>query len=291
MRRFDLELLHTFLAVMDAGSLSAASVKVGRSQSAVSEQIRKLEVFCNSVLFTRGKNGAKLTPAGERLAPHARRLLSANEAAQAEMAGSPMEGDLRLAITDYFRTADVARLLRCVRDRYPRLRLHVTILKSAEIEEAGNGFDLGLSMRILDASVEVPINEAVRATPLRREKLVWASGREMDGLTETALPLVVLPASCSLQSYTLAQLDKYEVPYYIAHSASGVGGLNSALAAGLGVGCLNISAMSSGVGIFAAAAQLPVLPEIEFALVAPRDGDPSRISVIERAFLESANPT
>jgi DNA-binding transcriptional LysR family regulator len=43
MRRYDLELLHTLATVAETGSLSAASLRLSRSQSAVSEQIRKLE--------------------------------------------------------------------------------------------------------------------------------------------------------------------------------------------------------------------------------------------------------
>jgi len=71
-RHFDLELLNTLLVIAESGSLSAAAPKLCRSQSAVSEQVRKLEEMCGLPLLVRGKTGASLTPAGRRLVDHAR---------------------------------------------------------------------------------------------------------------------------------------------------------------------------------------------------------------------------
>jgi DNA-binding transcriptional LysR family regulator len=81
MRRFDLDSLHTLVTVADLGSLSAAAAHLCRSQSAVSEQVRKLEELCASTLFQRGKKGVSLTPAGDRLLNHARSLLRLNDVA------------------------------------------------------------------------------------------------------------------------------------------------------------------------------------------------------------------
>ncbi|MFT4268248.1 MAG: LysR family transcriptional regulator, partial [Xenophilus sp.] len=74
MQDFDLAQLRTFVAVADAGSLTAAAPRVFLSQSAVSEQLRKLEERAGHPLLVRGKSGAVPTPAGERLLAHARRL-------------------------------------------------------------------------------------------------------------------------------------------------------------------------------------------------------------------------
>src|SRR6478736_6184744 len=78
MQPLDLEQLKTLVAVVDAGSLTAAAPVLFLSQSAVSEQMRKLEERCGHALLTRSKAGVAPTPAGLRLLGHARRLLAAS---------------------------------------------------------------------------------------------------------------------------------------------------------------------------------------------------------------------
>jgi DNA-binding transcriptional LysR family regulator len=278
LRRFDLDLLHALIVVAETGSLSAAAPVLCRSQSAVSEQIRKLEGICGLSLLVRSKTGAVPTQAGAKLIDHGRRLLALNDAAYKDMQGIQLSGDLRFAITDYFRPRALPGILRLIRDQFPGLRLHVSIRKSADIEnEAGSGaFDIGLSMRILDPRPE-GLRDESRIT-LRRERLYWVSDKKFQMPEAGPLPLVVLPDTCSLQRFVIKSLDRHHVPYSIMHSASGIGGLHLALAAGLGVTCLNASAIPDDMVKWGADAQLPVLPEVEFSLVPPQEGEPTFIA-------------
>ncbi|RKP47097.1 LysR family transcriptional regulator [Pararobbsia silviterrae] len=273
MRRFDLELLHTLTVVADTGSLSAASGRLNRSPSAVSEQIRKLEESCGLVLFIRGKKGASLTPAGARLLEHARKLLLLNDAAYRDIQGLSLAGDLRLAITDYFRPTDIAKILKQIGERYPSLRLHVTVYKSAMIRrDAGSGhFDFGISMRVAD-SASVPSSaddDEPASVMIRREPLQWVGASSLERAPDGPLPLVALPDTCSMQRYALARLNEAGVDYFIAHSASGVAGLQSALSAGLGFSCLNASAVPHDVVPLGKSRHLPALPHVEFHLIIP----------------------
>lgn len=271
-RRFDLNLLHAFEVVASLGSLTRAADSLHRSQSAVSEQIRKLEDFCQLKLFERGKKGTQLTTAGERLLTHARRMLLQSDIALGDMQGVGLEGDLRIAITDYFRPSSIAGLLKRLSEQFPLLRLHVSVKKSALIEsEAERNFDVGVSMRILQRGAATE-SRFTRRIPLRKEKLKWIQGNDWVLKEHNPLPLVALPATCSLQSFVLWRLDEARVPYYIAHSASGVGGLRSAVEAGLGIACLNASAVpSESVAIEEARLGLPELPAVEFSLLVSRE--------------------
>ncbi|MDK3023956.1 LysR family transcriptional regulator [Cupriavidus taiwanensis] len=279
MRGFDTDQLRTFVTVADSGSLSAAAPRLFLSQSSVSEQLRKLEERAGVPLLTRGRHGAQLTPAGQRLLDHARRILALNELALQELRGHALEGELRLAVTDYFRPGEIAGMLRRLRERYPYLRLHVTVMKSAAIDaaEARDAFDIGLSMRLPGTR-----GPAARGTVLRREPLAWvAAPAEADSLPAT-LPLVLLPDTCSLHQYVVQRLLRKRVPFEIAHSASGVAGLHLALAAGLGLSCLNASAIGPGVAPLDAATVarlgLPRLPEAEFFLLPARRGESAFIA-------------
>ena len=153
MQTFDLEQLRTFVAVVEAGSLTAAAPQVFLSQSAVSEQMRKLEERAGQSLLTRSKAGVAPTVAGTRLLGHAQRLLALADEALRDLRGETLQGELRLAVTDYFRPAELARLLGRLGERYPQVRLHVSVMKSGAIEAgyARGEFDVGLSMRIAGA--------------------------------------------------------------------------------------------------------------------------------------------
>jgi DNA-binding transcriptional LysR family regulator len=149
----DSEQLNTLIAVIDAGSLTAAAPRVFLSQSAVSEQMRKLEARVGVALFTRSKSGVAATAAGERLAVYARQIVALSDRAMRDLHDDALAGELRLGVTDYFRPGDLATLLSRLNGAYPQLRLHVTVLKSGAIEAgyAAGDFDVGLTMRILHA--------------------------------------------------------------------------------------------------------------------------------------------
>jgi DNA-binding transcriptional LysR family regulator len=269
MQAFDLEQLKTFVAVVEAGSLTAAAPLVFLSQSAVSEQMRKLEERVGQALLTRSKAGVAPTPVGARLVTHARRLLALSDEALRDLRGEALQGELRLAVTDYFRPGDLTRLLGRLGESYPKVRLHVSILKSGAIEAgyAQGDFDVGLSMRIAGAQ------DAAKASVLRRESLAWMSAPGMRIAKAEPLRLVVLPDTCSLHQFTVKLLRQRGVAYSVAHVASGVAGLQSALAAGLGVACLNESSVCEGVARLAPPHGLPALPRVAFHFLPARRGE------------------
>jgi DNA-binding transcriptional LysR family regulator len=271
MQGFDLEQLRTLAAVVDAGSLTAAAPRVFLSQSSVSEQIRKLEERAGQSLLTRSKAGVAPTEAGLRLLGHARRILALSDEAFRDLHGDTLEGELRLAVTDYFRPGDLTQLLARLGRSYPRVRLHVGILKSDALRAAyaQGDFDVGLAMNIAGVSPAAPRASAV----IRKESLAWLGAAGLRLVRGEPLRLLVLPDTCSLHQFTVALLRRRRVPYVLAHVASGVAGLQSALAAGLGVACLNESALSEGVARLATPHGLPALPRVAFQFMPPRRGE------------------
>ncbi|MCD9123540.1 LysR family transcriptional regulator [Cupriavidus sp. UGS-1] len=292
MRGFDLEQLRTFVAVADSGSLSAAAPRLFLSQSSVSEQLRKLEERAGVPLLLRGRRGVQPTPAGERLLGHARRMLDLDALAMQDIRGETLAGELRLAITDYYRTAEIAGMLRRLRERHPQLRLHVTVMKSAAIDASADddAFDIGLTMRVAGARGGTGERPRAGLRPLRREPLAWVAARGETAQIGMPLPLVLLPDTCSLHQYVVRMLKRARVPYRVSHSASGVAGLQMALAAGLGISCLNQSAIPAGVATLDAATvsslRLPALPDVEFCLLPPRRGEAPVVQAAREVLAE-----
>jgi DNA-binding transcriptional LysR family regulator len=290
-RAFDLAQLRTFVAVAEAGSVSAGAERVFLSQSSASEQLKKLEERAGQPLFLRGKQGVTPTPAGAKLLDHARRILAMSEAAFEDLQGRSLDGELRIAITDYYRPHDVARVLKIFSEQHPRLRLHVTVLPSAVIDssvENDTTFDIGLSLRIVapDTKRAASNRPHEASTVVRREKLVWAMSADADPRhVATPFHLVLLPSTCQLQRFVVRLLDENKVSYLISHSASGMAGLQLALKAGLGISCLNESSIGSGMVLCPPTIGLPQLPAVEFHLLPGRPGESARVSDAREAFM------
>ena len=285
MSGFDLDQLRTLVAVLDAGSLTAAAPKVFLSQSSVSEQMRKLEDRAGQPLLVRGKAGVRATPAGQRLLAHARTILALSDEAYRDLRGVALRGELRLCITDYFRPGDVARLLRRLNEQYPQVRLHVTIMKSGAIEAAyaRGEIDVGISMVIQEP-------RGARGRPdgtlLRREPLLWMTAEGPPQPLPEPLPLLALPETCALRQYVEGVLSRRGLPYAVSHVASGVAGLQLAVAAGLGVACLNESALGEGMARLQTPG-LPALPLVEFRLLAARPGESEFVGLAREAIVKA----
>ncbi|MEM5295317.1 LysR family transcriptional regulator [Burkholderia sp. JPY481] len=285
-RGFDLAQLRTFVAVAESGGVSAGAERVFLSQSSVSEQLKKLEERAGQPLLVRGRQGVSPTPAGERLLEHARRIIAMSEAAFDDLQGRSLDGELRIAITDYYRPHDIARILKTFSEQHPRLKLHVTVLPSAVIDSGADdhaSFDIGLSARLVlgqprARGAGAGAGAGGASIVVRREKLLWASCA--DATTRPAAPyqLVLLPTTCQLQRFVVKLLDEHKVAYVVSHSASGVAGLQLALKAGLGISCLNESSLGGGVVACAANIGLPPLPAIEFHLLPGRMGESELVS-------------
>ena len=199
--------------------------------------------------------------------------LALTDEALRDLRGETLQGELRLAVTDYFRPGDLARLLARLGESYPQVRLHVSILKSGEIEAgyARGEFDVGLSMRIAGqrrrrdghhgSAGAAPRIAGLdgRGRPARRARRTAAAA----GAARHLLAAPVHGAAAATAG----------VPYSVAHVASGVAGLQSALAAGLGVACLNESALCEGVARLAPPHGLPALPRVAFHFLPARRGE------------------
>jgi len=292
-RGFDLTQLRTFVAVAESGSVSAGAERVFLSQSSVSEQLKKLEERAGQPLFVRSKQGVSATPAGSRLLEHARRIIAMSEAAFEDLQGRSLDGELRIAITDYYRPHDIARILKTFSEQHPRLKLHVTVLPSAVIDSSAGddaSFDIGLSLRLVTGNSRASSGRSsAQSTVVRREKLLWASASDASPRPVAPYQLVLLPSSCQLQRFVVKLLDENKVSYVVSHSASGVAGLQLALKAGLGISCLNESSIGAGVVACPPGIGLPALPTVEFHLLPGRIGESERVTNARTALMRLFN--
>src|SRR5262249_18310998 len=155
----DLELLRSFVSVVEAGGFTRAGERVHRTQSTVSQQIKRLEEDVGQPLVHRSGKQVTPTEAGEKLLSYARRLLSLAEEARDVLARPASEGAVKLGIPEDFAAYRLAKLLAsCTRER-PGLRLDVRADQSLYLKRdlARGELDLALLKRDSGEPAATPV--------------------------------------------------------------------------------------------------------------------------------------
>jgi DNA-binding transcriptional LysR family regulator len=264
----DPELLRTFLAFVDAGSLAKAAGIVGRSPSAVTAQMHRLEEIVGHPLLAPSGRGRVLTPAGDDLVIHARRILEANREAWLSIKGAEADGRIILGSTQDVADTALPDLLRTFARTHPRIRLELRIGRTVEL---GKDFDVG--------AVDVVVAMRLAATPdevgVLREKMLWLQARQGLAAASAEIPLALLDPPCGFRSAATAALDAVQRPYRIAASSATLSGLRAAVRAGIAVTVRTARWIGDDVVEAPASLDLPSLPDAEFSVRLRSDADPA----------------
>lgn len=262
MRYPDLEidLLRAFMAVAETGSFTAAAEVVGRSQSAVSQKVLRLEEILGHRVFDRTSRSLSLTPEGETLLVAARRMVEFNDSIVRRMREPARVGLLRLGISEDFIPAELPQLLARFSRLHPGVRIDLMTGLSCELlgaHEAGT----------LDAVIAKKDGAAQRGRVIWREPLVWmaASDYRLD-FTRPAR-LVMLRPPCTYREIMVAALDNVRREWVAACTASSLMGVQAAVAGGLGVTVLGRSFVHPGMQILTAPEHWPALPMTEITVI------------------------
>lgn len=109
------DLLRAFITVIDLGGYTRAGEALGRTQPAISLQMKRLEELLDAILITHEGRELKLTEQGEALAVYARQLLRLNDEAVAKLKGRSAQGLLRVGLPTDFSWHSCRRQSRCSR--------------------------------------------------------------------------------------------------------------------------------------------------------------------------------
>ncbi|MGY2164629.1 LysR family transcriptional regulator [Pseudomonas tolaasii] len=255
---FDLELLQTLVCVVDEGSFTRAAERVHRTQSTVSQQIRKLEENVGQVLLVRDRSGQQVsaTEHGELLTQYARRLLNLSREARDALNSEASLVPVRLGVPEDFDATRMASVLSGFVRARPEARLETVSGMSTELRrqlESGE-IDIALVKR------EAGSGECHASWP---EPLVWVCGATQDLSVET-LPLALFPQGCIYRQRAIRTLDKARRSWRVAFGSHSLTGIQAAVASGLGVSILPKSAVLASHRI---CTELPPVPPSELALI------------------------
>lgn len=261
LRTLDLDLLRCFVTIAETGSFTRTGEILGRTQSAISLKVKRLEQQVGRAVFLRSARSLALTHAGERLLGPARHLLRVNDATLAELFEPDLLGAVRLGVPEDFATVHLPGVLAQFTEAHPLVELEVTCdltLNLLDRFKAGH-FDLVLVKR--------EPSEPLEGTRVWREPLVWV-GRDRQTVTGVErVPLIVSPEPCVYRKRAIAALDAIGRPWRIAYTSTSLAGAQSAAHAGLGVTVLPREMVPPSLTALVDDPELPPLYDTEMALI------------------------
>jgi DNA-binding transcriptional LysR family regulator len=235
MRRtiFDLEVLRTFSTGMELGNFAKAAERLGRSTSAVSAQLKKLEEQAGTPIFRKVGRGLALTDAGETMLGYARRLLELNDEAAAAVHSVELEGWVRLGLQEDFGETLLPDVLGRFARAHPKVRIEARVVRNAELLERVTSGKLDLALAWSDGTLTAHC-ERIGEVPMR-----WIGPSEgppgWQAASGEPMPLASLEAPCLLRSAATKALDEAGISWRLAFVSPSLGGLWAATAAGLGL--------------------------------------------------------
>ena len=255
----DISLLRTFVAIVDTGGLTSAGKKVGRTQPAITHQIRRLEQAIGKPLFGDKRRHLSLTHDGEILLEFARSILKLNDEARGRFAKPNIAGRVTLGTPDLYASYLLPEVLDNFSRAHPAVEIQLQCTRSVHLNAA-------LERDELDIALVTNQPEFRRGELIRREPLVWVAGLRSQPELRKPLPLALLPQGSIYRQRALEALGSSGLQWEIRSVCDSIAGLQAAVFAGLAVSVFPRCAVVPEIRCLGDADGLPQLPPIELML-------------------------
>ncbi|MEY9593269.1 DNA-binding transcriptional LysR family regulator [Bradyrhizobium yuanmingense] len=272
----DLELLRSFVSVVEAGGFTRAGERVHRTQSTVSQQIKRLEEDVGQVLLHRDGKDVRPTEAGERLLSYARRLLSLAEEARDVLRQPDSDGAIRLGIPEDFAAYRLAKLLGAFSRSHPGLRLDVRADQSKHLARDLQRGELDLALYKREAGAK----DAIAVWP---ERVHWVTSKSHPvDVNVPSVPLIGFPLGCIYRAGAIHALETAGRAWHTAYTSSSLAGIQAAVAAGMGLSILSEMAIQTDHRVLTAKDGFAPINKTEVALMASPDASPATLRLADR---------
>lgn len=255
----DISLLRTFVAIVDTGGLTSAGKKVGRSQPAITHQIRRLEQAIGKPLFGDKRRHLSLTHDGEILLEFARSILKLNDEARGRFLKPNIAGRVTLGTPDLYASYLLPEVLDNFSRAHPQVEIQLQCTRSVHLHAA-------LERDELDIALVTNQPEFRRGELIRREPLVWVAGLRSQPELRKPLPLALMPQGSIYRQHALEALGSSGLQWEVRSVCDSIAGLQAAVFAGLAVSVFPQCAVVPEIRCLGDADGLPQLPPIELML-------------------------
>lgn len=258
---FDLDLLRTFVTIVDNGGFTRAAERIGRTQSTISLQIKRLEDGLGKRVFDRDGRELQLTPEGEILLTYARQMLRLGDEARSRLMEPDIAGAVRLGTPEDFATTHLPEVLARFARAHPQVALDVNCDFTVNLLD---GFSKGQYDLVL---FKREPQGGVGGIGVWREVLVWVASPRLVLTPGEPLPLVLAPVPDVYRKRALASLDAAKRAWRVVYTSPSLNGLQAAVRAGLGITVVPREMVTPGLLILGEDEHgLPPLPDTEIVL-------------------------
>ncbi|WP_242126286.1 LysR substrate-binding domain-containing protein [Sphingobium sp. Sx8-8] len=250
-------LLRSFVAIVDTGSMLNASEQVFVTQSALSLQIKRLEELVQQTLFLREGRRLNLTAAGEVLLDYARRVLLLHDEAVAAVSAGRFAGPARIGMVQDFADTLLSGLLSRFSELHPDAQIYARVAGTAELQNLLERRELDIVLGF--AAPNDP--HAVTVAPMSWYGESLLAEREV-------IPLAVLEEPCRFREAAIRALEDAGLQWRITVETPNLATLKAAVSAGLGITCRTHLFLEDSAALDHG--RLPALPRVAAIL---RAGD------------------
>lgn len=257
---FQTDLLRTFVSVIDLGAYTKAGDVLGRTQPAISLQMRRLEELVGAPIVKQVGRSLMLTSEGEMLLSYAREILRLNDEAASYFNRAKIAGVLRVGLPNDYAVAFLQGVITEYTRQHPEISLEIYCGWSAEILDRLRADELDLAIAMVN-------NE--RAQYLSRswiERPIWAAAEGTIFEPGAGIPLAAHPEGCAYRARMIQALDRAQMRWRVAYTGPGIAGLQNAVINGLGVSALTRYTMLKGMRALDEDDGFPPLAEIRVGL-------------------------
>jgi len=265
------DLLRAFVLIAEGRSFTQAASLIGRTQSAVSMQMKRLEELLGQPVLSRSKGGSvELTPHGEYLLGRARQILALNDEVIATFRAPAVAGTVRLGTPDDYAFGYLPPVLKRFAESHPAVQVDVTCAASEELMvRLKQG---ALDLALISAGAEP---RGWPTVPLWRGPLVWVTAARQSPHRLDPLPLAiahqdphrVTKEDCCWSRAAVDALERAGRRYRVAYTSSSLVGTHAPVLAGLAVAVSALSWLPDGLRVLGPDDGMPQLPDFGILLV------------------------
>jgi len=281
---FDALTLECFLAVADTGSFTRAAAKVRRTQSAVSQQMAKLESQLGKELFIRGKKFS-LTPDGEILLNYARQIIKLHHEVLDRFQEPDLEGEVRFGLPEDFASVFLSDVLTEFSRLHPRILLNIECDLTLNLFDRFKRKEFDLVLVKMSRPEDFPNGINVWS-----ETLEWVGNKDLLAQSrEHPIPLILSPQPCVYRSRAIKSLEKAKKKWRIVFSSHSFASTVAAVKAGMGVTVLPRNMVPDNLDVIRKQKGLPSLDDTHISLLKHNNNNVA-VNSFETFVIESLHP-